>query len=35
MVLLGFKAQVEAHLGQFGDNANLTHDRAWFAPNVP
>jgi hypothetical protein len=27
MVLLGVEAEVEAHFGLFGDNANLTQDR--------
>jgi hypothetical protein len=27
MVLLGVKAEVEAHFGLFGDNANLTKDK--------
>ena len=27
MVLLSDEAQVEAHFGLFGDNANLTQDR--------
>jgi hypothetical protein len=27
MVLLGVKAEVKAHFGLFGDNANLTQDR--------
>jgi hypothetical protein len=36
MVLLGDEAQVEAHLGLFGDSANLDQDRCTvFAPNIP